>query len=295
MHPERFDHGVDIHGDAVGTVTLLSSSTQSTAIHYEVTLRSNDHALLQKSILKLPQGDAIGNVLDSMVTISTPYIPKESVDVCIRYDVKVYIPPSLKKLHVASHSLAHIKFDKHAKIKLEDLFVTLFSRDSNNIIQTTTSVKADRMSLEVTRGWIVGDVSVVDETDITTQRGDGVVHVDIYPEAPKDKENPEAVSLQTTTGAGKTQVWYHKNKGAKRPIDAMHLSSQNGPMEITYKGADINGLVDMEAENYETTGLESLGNIKTEEWNKQWTHFVGNKDGKDKILVSTRGWVGLYF
>ncbi len=295
MQPQRLDHGVDIHGGAVGTITLLSSSVQTSNIRYEVTLRSNNNDLLQKTAIRLPHVDATGNLLDSMVTISTPAILKEDKDTCIRYDVKLYVPSSLKELHISSHALAHINFDKDAKIQLKDLFVTLFSLDRDNIIQTTTSVKADKMWLEVTRGWIVGDVSVGNEANLMTQRGDGILHVNVHPEAPKDKKNPEAVSLQTTTGAGKTYVVYHKNKGAKRPIDSMHLSSKNGPMEFTYKGAGFNGLVNMGAEDFKATALESLQGGGDGEQNQQWTHYAGNKDGGDKMSVSSRGWVGLYF
>lgn len=293
MHPQRFDHGVDIHGGAVGTIIVHAASHDSPNIRYEVSLRSNDRDFIQRSVIKLPKKDAAGNVFSSETLISTPYLPKENPDLCARFDVKMYVPPSLKKLHLSSHALAHIKFDKDAKLKLENLYMTLYGMDRVNMIQSSTDVKADKTALEVTRGWIVGDVAVVDEATIRTQRGDGNVRVDVYPEPAKDQKAPETVLFETTTGAGRTKVVYHRNKGVKRPIEARHISARNGPMEFTYKDAGFSGLIGIEANQLKETGLEKLENVVEGE-GEQWTHYVGSKDGTDKISINSRGWVGLY-
>lgn len=293
IHPERFDHGVDFRGGAVGTITVTSASSDSSNVRYQITLRSNDKDLVQKSIIKMPALDSDGRLFNSMSIITMPHAPKDNPGACLRYDVKMFVPPSLKKLHLGSHTHTHIKFDENAKIKLEGLFVTLFTNDEGNIIQSSSSIKADKLSLQLTRGWIVGDVAVVDETDLTTQRGDGVLHVDVYPEPPKDK-NPEVVSLDTTTGAGRTNVVIHSNKGARRPIDATHISSRNGPMEFTYKDSGFGGLLAVDAKELEGIGMEKLDASEVQE-DEQWNYYVGSKDGKDRVRVNSRGWVGLYF
>jgi hypothetical protein len=242
----------------------------------------------------MPALDSEGGLFDSMSTISTPYIPQDRPQSCIRYDVKIIIPPSLKKLHLGSHTLTHVKFDENAKIKLEDLFVTLFTTHQENIIQSSTSVKADRVKLQVMRGWLVGDVAVVDGMDLITQRGDGVLHVDVYPEPPRDKQNPETVTLDTTTGAGRTNVVFHANKGPKRPINGVHISSKNGPMEFSYKDSGFEGLVGLVSKDSKQTGLEKLDEGDVHEGD-QWNYYVKNKEGRDRIRVNSRAWVGLYF
>ncbi|KAJ3576757.1 hypothetical protein NP233_g211 [Leucocoprinus birnbaumii] len=293
IHPERFDHGIDLRGGALGTITLTSASTDSSNVRYEITLRSNDKDLVQKSLIKMPTLDSDGRMFESQSTITTARIPKGSKDTCLRYDVKMFIPPSLKKLHLGSHTHTHVKFDENAKIKLETLVVTLYTNDVGNIVQASRSVKADKLNIQMTRGWLIGDVAIVNEADLMTQRGDAVLHVDVYPESPKDKENPEVVTLDTTTGAGRTNVVVHKNKGTKRPIDATHISSRNGPMEFTYKDYGLDGLIAVESKELENIGMERL--VAGEQDGEQWNYYVGGKDGKDRVRVNTRGWVGLFF
>ncbi|KAF9449173.1 hypothetical protein P691DRAFT_812858 [Macrolepiota fuliginosa MF-IS2] len=108
--------------------------------------------------------------------------------------------------------------------------------------------------------------------------------------------NPETAILGTTTGAGRTQVVVHANRGYKRPIEASHISAMNGPVEVTYKGAQINGLVKVEAKELKETGMVELrsGEVEGED-GRQWTHWVGSKAGSDRITVSSRGWVAMYF
>ena len=294
MHPERFDHGVDFRGDAVGTVTITSASADSSNVRYEITLRSNDKDLLQKSIIRMPALDDYGHLFESMAVLTSPRIPKSHPNTCFRYDVKILVPPSLKSLHLASHTRTHVKFDEKAKINMEGLFVTLFTNDKNNIIQSSRSIKANTLNLQTTRGWLVGDIAIVDETNLSTQRGDAILHVHVHPEPPRDKSNPELAAFDTTTGAGKTNVVIHSNEGMKRPIDATHTSSRNGPMKLTYKNSGFDGLLRVQAKELEAVGMEKLDSSNVQKGEK-WNYFVRDKDGKDRIRVNSRGRVELYF
>jgi len=298
MHQDRHDHGIDFRGGAVGTVTVFSAPAGSDPhnVRYEISLLGNDQDFIQHSVIKTPKVDAAGHVYTSEVTVVTSVIPKDRPNVCGRFDVKMYIPPTLEKLHISSHSLAHIRYDKSANIKLQALYVTLYSMDADNLIQTSDNIISDQIALEVTRGWIVGDVAVVEETNVRTQRGDGNVNVHVHPQQPRNPVNPEVAVLGTTTGAGKTQVVVHANNGWRRPIEASHISAMNGPVELTYKDAGINGLVGVEAKELKETGMEELqsGEVGGEN-GRQWTHWVGSKTGTDRIVVSSRGWVAMYF
>jgi len=229
-----------------------------------------------------------------MAVIASPRIPKSHPSTCFRYDVKMIVPPSLKNLHLASHTRTHVRFDEKAKINMEGLFIKLFTNDKDNIIQSSRSVKANSINLQLTRGWLVGDVAIVDETSLSTQRGDAVLHVHVHPEPPKDKSNPQMASFDVTTGAGKTNVVVHSSEGMKRPIDATHISSKNGPMKLTYKNSGFDGLLTVQAKELETTGMEKLDPSDIQE-SEKWNYFVGNKDGKDRIRVNSRGRVELYF
>jgi len=242
----------------------------------------------------MPVLDDNEHLFESMAVVATPRIPKSHPSTCFRYDVKIIVPPSLKSLHLASHTRTHVRFDEKAKINMEGLFVKLFTNDKDNIIQSSRSVQANTIDLQLTRGWLVGDVAIVDETSLSTQRGDGVLHVHVHPEPPRDKSNPQVAALDVTTGAGKTNVVVHSSEGTKRPIDATHISSKNGPMKLTYKDFGFDGLLAVQAKELEATGMEELDPSDMQKGEK-WNYSVGNKDGKDRIRVNSRGRVGLYF
>ena len=74
-----------------------------------------------------------------------------------------------------------------------------------------------------------------------------------------------------------------------RPIDATHHTSLNGELYLTYKDAWFNGTVDLTAKSFSATGLENAfkqdGGLP----------YHGSRDGVDKMLIKTQGWVGMYF
>ncbi|KAJ3713313.1 hypothetical protein C8R42DRAFT_698986 [Lentinula raphanica] len=291
---DRHDHAVDVHGDAVGTFIVTEAPADVTEVQYKLTIRSSDQSLLDQVTLQYPaarpDGSSDGT---SRLLIGTPRLDRGSSS-CVRFDVTMYIPKTLKKLHVSPHAVSHVRFDPEAHIDLDVTFVTLYQMDTRNLIEPHRNLRSTSLALEVYRGWIVGDAAIVNETSITTQRGDGVANVHVYPTVPNDLVNPEAVSLRTTTGAGRTDLYFENDKAyPHRPIKSAHVSSRNADVYLTYKNAEFDGNVKVESGSYTVTGARSYslgGQVKG-----QWTHWVGEMDGKDEISIKSRGWTGLYF
>jgi hypothetical protein len=284
------DHAFYTRGGAVGTFTLADGEEDAQEIKYEMVLRASDEALLKDVYFEYPEYNDDNTVARSRVIMTTPHSPAGS---CVRFDMKIYVPPSLQKLHVALHTTAHVQFAPGAHINTEDLFITLFSMDSNNIIAPGEHITSQRQTLEVNRGWIVGDASIVKETSITTQRGDGVANVKLHP-APASDSEPAV--LRTTTGAGRSDFFYIGEKASKRPIDSTHISSRNADLYLTYSGAEFSGKIGMSAKSFSMTGAQRIAPGRHMGNNdEKWSHFAGDANGGDKISVSSRGWVGLYF
>ncbi|KAJ7346507.1 hypothetical protein DFH08DRAFT_914574 [Mycena albidolilacea] len=283
---DNADHGFDTRGGAVGTVTVLEGAPTSTKVTYDITIRSDDKSLLDDLILDHPPDQ--DTVKDSHLRIVTPH-PDEGK--CIRYDVKMYIPPTLKKLHLASHTITHVQFDPDSHIQLDDFFVTLFSPKRLNMILPHNSLVAHNMQLEVFEGWIVGDASLDSSTKITTQRGRGVMNVRVHPTLAINPASPEVATLRTTSGSGRTDIFYvGKDASVHRPISSTHMSSMNADMYLTYRDAQYSGLIELGAKSFTATGVQ-----KITEPQDQWTHWVGDEHGKDGLSIKTRGWVGVYF
>lgn len=290
------DHAFDARGGAVGTFTLADGEADAQEIKYEMVLRTSDEALLKDVYFDYPDKDG-KTVSKSRVLMTTPHGPDGS---CVRFDMTMFVPPSLKKLSVALHTTTHVQFAPGTHIDTEDLIVTLFSMDSRNIISPGEHVTSQRQVLEIFRGWIVGDASIVKETSITTQRGDGVANVKLHPAPPSDSSAAEPATLRTITGSGRSDFFYIGQKAFKRPIDSTHISSRNGDMYLTYTGAEFSGKVGMSSKSFSMTGAQRIAGSRlptgnNEEDTPMWTHFAGDINGGDKVSVSSRGWTGLYF
>ena len=261
---------------------------------YEMTLRAADPALLQDVHIHYPD-NAAGN---PRFMIITPMFNSSSSD-CMRFDITVHVPPRLKKLSIASHAaIMHLQFDEKSDVVLDNLHVTMFSMNKNNMITANTHVRGKTMNLEVFRGWIVGDVTVLDTTTITTQRGDGIINLRAHPVDHVDPESQSPASFRTITGAGRTDVSYITPKTFQRPTHNVHMSSRNADVHLKYNEAKFNGRIKMESTQYSATGLEAFSkpaNGTESATASQWTHWRGDKDGGDEIIVKSRGWTGLYF
>ncbi|KAF4567652.1 hypothetical protein EYR40_006654 [Pleurotus pulmonarius] len=312
MGTQGSDHGFDIHGNAVGTITIAAGEASSSSIKYEMTIRATERSLLDTISLSRPVELPDGTVENSRAVLGTPVFTDSAS--CVRYDITIYVPPTLKKLHVAAHTTTHIQFDPDSHINIDSLYVTAFAMSTDNMILPHDNLHAKQLSLEVYRGWIVGEAAIVDSTHITSQRGDGIINVKTIPTAPTDEINPETAYLQTTTGAGRTDIFYISPKSqSHRPINSVHMSSRNADMYITYREAEFDGRVDLDARSFSATGLSSFdgpgprrpsnndpntldldlaGKARDDE---KFTHYHGDSNGLDKLFIKTRGWAGVYF
>lgn len=283
------DHTLDITGAAVGTVVVAQGDADSTEIKYDITLRTDDASLLEHVTLRYPTADDIEQGLSSSRMHLTT--PKYGASKCMRYDMTVYLPPTAKKLDVQTRGASQLKFDTESNFDLDALSVSMISLDENNMLLPHKGVHAGSLTFEMTRGWLVGDVAIVDKTTLTTQRGDAVMNVHVHP-APSTAEPPAVARLQTTTGAGRSDVFYVSHPGhPHRPISSVHRSSKKGDLYLTYKEAEFKGTVSLKAKSYSAKGLQ--GTMRPEGAELPW---VGDKDGGDSLEVnSPSGWVGLYF
>lgn len=285
------DHTLDILGVMPGTITITPGGFDSTEIKYEVLIKTNRKTLLEGVGIQLPTLNTDGSVTDSNVLIGTlkvPFDPK----LCARYDVTIHVPPTLKQLHINSDGASQVTFAPEAHLQLDNLQVVLSGASPLNMILPQKFVQAKNLAFEVYQGWIVGDVSVGMETTIATQRGDGVANIHAYQSPPTQTSEPEPAILRTTTGSGRTDIFYIGDVGIKRPIDNTHVSSGKGDVYLTYKKAAYNGKIKFDSNSYTISGAQSFRDLNQ---TKEWTHFFGDENGADRMSVTSRGWTGLYF
>lgn len=286
----ELEHALDIRGSSVGTIVIADTGAQGDEIEYSVKITSNDQSLIDETKHEYEyKNDGSGN---GRMRIITPRLDTESSS-CIRYDVTIHVPRNLNKLSIAAHTIAHVQFHPDAQIDLKNLYVTLYTMSQKNLILPHQNVRANELKLEVFRGWIVGDAAIMDSTSITTQRADGVSSVRVHPIA-SSTNALQAAELQTTTGSGRTDIFYVEDvSSVHRPIKSTHMSSQGGDVYLTYRSARFNGRIQLESKSFTATGITSFAGPTPVDG--KWTHWVGSEDGADQIVVKSRAWTGLYF
>ncbi|CCM05009.1 uncharacterized protein FIBRA_07208 [Fibroporia radiculosa] len=283
-------HSMYIDGTAVGTVTFVEGGPRLTEIGYQLLLRSSDAALLDSIILQYPTESEVKDGLSpSRMRLTTP---PSSPSSCMRYDLVIYVPPALKQLEIQSNSVTQLQFNKESVFDLNSLTLTLAAADEKNMILPHQNVRAGQLSFELTRGWLVGDVAIVDKTSLSAKRGDATMNVHVHPVS-SAAEPPAVAELVTTTGSGRTDVFYINDPGfPHRPINSMHRTTRSGDVYLTYKQAEFRGTVDLQAKSYSATGLQNSVR-KSGSGELPW---VGDKDGGDNMVISSpNSWVGLYF
>ncbi|TCD71657.1 hypothetical protein EIP91_007404 [Steccherinum ochraceum] len=290
VDPSRHEHRFNIQGFAVGTVTLAAGAPGDEDVKVDMSLRTGDSALLDQVSVYFPTAQEVHDgVSNSRLQLSTP---RDLAGSCMRFDMILYVPTTLKTLRLESMSVTQIKFDPNAKLDLDVLSVVMFSADTSNMLLPTAEVQANHLSLEITRGWLIGDVGIANKTTLVTQRGDAISKVKIHP-LPSLGETPETAYLQTTSGVGRSDFTWVGNPGVPhRPINAVHRSSRWGDLYLTYTDAEFSGHVDLVSKSYTASGVHGMGL----EANGTELPWAGSKDGADLVKVrSQEGWVGLYF
>ncbi|PPQ99778.1 hypothetical protein CVT24_009681 [Panaeolus cyanescens] len=311
------DHAFDIRGEAIGLITLTDGEPEAEEVVYTFTVRGNRPDVAQDVYFVYSDLESDGKTVHrSRFIIDTSRMPRRAGEIekdeleraCQQFDVKIAVPPNLKRLHVLAHATAHIGFHDQAKIAAERLIITASTSDDRNVIRLSRSLMARNLELEVYRGWIIGDAPIVQETSVSTQRGNGTAHMTFYPvPLPGDAKNSKA-TLRTTTGAGRSYLSYVRDAKARhRLIDSEHLSSRNADIKLTYTKSGFNGLAELNVkESSDIQGAQALADSQDDtvhggddglkrRASSQYTHYVGSQEGKDRLRVYSRGWVGAYF
>ena len=170
QHKNKGDHSLDFRGSAVGTVTLAQGPADLKEIKYELTLGSELASTLDKVILDYPTPEEVAdNTKSSRFQLVLPSRTPENADFCTRFDVTIFLPASVQTLHVQSHATTQIAFAAGAQLDLDALFVTTYGLNTRNMLLPSAGVRARKTKLQMTRGWLVGDVAVLERAELVTQ------------------------------------------------------------------------------------------------------------------------------
>ncbi|KAG5221348.1 Cysteine proteinase [Salix suchowensis] len=285
MGTQESDHGFDIHGNAVGTITIAAGEASSSSIKYEMTIRATERSLLDTISLSRPVELPDGTVENSRAVLGTPVFSDSAS--CVRYDITIYVPPTLKKLHVAAHTTTHIQFDPESHINIDSLFVTAYAMSTDNMILPHDNLHAKQLSLEVYRGWIVGEAAIVDNTRITSQRGDGIINVKTVPTALSTRSTQRPRICRPLPGRA-YRHFLHFTKGSITP--PYQQRAHVFPIIVLRRPRTQNSRPSDNDPN--TLDLDLPGKARDDE---KFTHYHGDSNGLDKLFIKTRGWAGVYF
>lgn len=288
----KADHSVTIRGHGVGTIVLAEGAADAEDIKLEMILRTNQQDLLEKVKFRYPTiEDVRDGVSESATHLDTPTNLRHS---CMRYDIILSIPPTLKELTIKSATVTQLQFAPEAQVNLDSLRIKLQSRDNElSMLVPHANFHAKSLYLATRKGWLVGDVSIINETELDTHLGDAVTNVHVHPFSSSDDADARAI-LKTNSGNGRTDIFYESDRGAPhRPIMSTHTvaSPRNGDVYLTYKNAEFSGHVNVKAKSYSASGVHDM-------FNRTGTAlpWVGDENGGDMLVTeSASGWVGLYF
>jgi hypothetical protein len=288
------DYTVSLRGGAVGTLVLAEGAADAQDIQFDMTLRTDNRALLDTVQLQYPSLEDINGGSQSRLRLNTPGVGHS----CMRYDIVLRIPPTLKNLTIQSQSVTQVEFAKEAQVSLTSLVVNVqppTSEDARDLAMVLphANFHADTLKVVASAGWVVGEVSVVGETELHTQQGDAIANLHVQPVPHADADTaPAPAVLRTLTGSGRTDVFYESDAGAvHRPITSTHKSAKTGDVYLTYKDAGFNGRLDVKAKSYTASGVHDMFNRTSTA-----LPWVGDKDGGDMLVVEApNGWVGMYF
>ncbi|KAH9910631.1 uncharacterized protein B0H18DRAFT_1177025 [Fomitopsis serialis] len=261
-------HSIDLRGRLLGDY-------DASDVTYQMTVRTNNQALLDLVTVQYPSKDD-GENLASRLRLSTPQFGTES---CMRYDMTVYVPYTVRRLDIAARTTTQVKFDDESNLDLDSLSIRVTGSDDTSMILPHRGVHASALTMDLQRGWLVGDVTIEDQTTLSTARGDAALNVHVFP-APSTAEPPADAHLTTHPG--------HPH----RPIDSTHRVQGTGDLYLTYKDAAFSGTVDLATRSFTASGPlhDAIPRIADQ------LPWVGEKDGADKMVVESKnGWVGLYF
>lgn len=285
-----YDHTFDIAGSAVGTLLISQGAPQAEDVIVKMTLRTDNKAILS------------GVTFDSSSSTLSLTTPMDIPNSCMRYDMTLFIPSNLKHLTINMKSTTQLKVDPEANNfpYLDSITINSHSTDSRSMILPTVALRASKMIIQATGGWIVGELSIgMNTTEIDTTRGDAVTNLHTYPGS-----SPALIvfpaSLKTDSGSGRTDIIYSTTDTAtgwhhRRPIMSTHTAHTKSDMYLTYKDARFEGLVDIKSPSYSARNLQTMA--KDAHKAGEATHWHGDMEGTDSIKAvgAKGGWIGVYF
>ncbi|KZT04644.1 uncharacterized protein LAESUDRAFT_727823 [Laetiporus sulphureus 93-53] len=257
--PVEAVHSLDIAGSAVGTLTIAQGLPDASDIKYETFVHSSDPTLLDLiAFTQAPLPDRVDPLHETRVIVETPAFDIFT-GACVRYDMTVYIPSSVSSLDIRAHGngALQLKFDERSNFEVDALSVTIEMPDSRNLIMPHKGVRADIMTIGMASGWLVGDVTIVNETRLGREDGNMTLNAHIYP-APSHEDPPAPANLDTTTGSGPSSyIFYMADAGhSRRPIHSVHRSLGEDMLWLVYPQVTVNGTVNITASNYPGGRLE---------------------------------------
>ena len=255
-----------------------------------VNVRSSEATALEgASVEESGNGEGEGS---SWLRVRSPSVLDKGS--CMRYDLVVYVPPTLRSLAIDAQSPVHLhtQFDDAPRV-LHAVSVSMKS-SGENILRGEKGLQVDELSVAARGGYLVGALSVGNTTRIETSSGSAVSKLELVTSGydlspPLDSPRGAPAHIITSTGTGLSS--FTVSNPHNRPIIASHTSatrrSSEGDLRLEYGGAMFNGRVDVEASSFSMRGVQGgMGDM--ERW-------VGDKDGGDYVKVKTKGWLGLYF
>ena len=96
----------------------------------------------------------------------------------MRFDVTIYLPQTVKTMHIQSNSMSHIKLDG-LQLQLQ-LARRVHAQARLQVHAPPRCARAATMRLRVTEGWLVGDATPVGETPLVAQDGNAVLNVRVH-------------------------------------------------------------------------------------------------------------------
>ncbi|KAL5506912.1 hypothetical protein ACEPAH_6368 [Sanghuangporus vaninii] len=300
------DHDLVIDGGAVGTIVFAPSiNIDDHSIKVLASVRTSDSRLLNSVEVHTPESSPLPPSQEpstSYFNLLTP-TQAEGVDTCMRYDLTIYIPPTLRSLHLSARSVAQVKVEfDDAPRELHELRLDLASDAVVNLVLPSATLTANNINIDMRGGYLVGTLPIANATVINTSKGDAITKLDMFttgyelPEMDKDKQSGKDVAhLYSISGAGRTDFTYENR--AMRPIQSEHIVKTYKPsateLRLTYKDAAFNGKIDLRAPSSSMRNVQSDHSVSQPGGQREY--WAGDKEGGDYLKISSPGWVGLYF
>ncbi|KAF9527356.1 hypothetical protein CPB83DRAFT_856412 [Crepidotus variabilis] len=208
---------------------------------------------------------------------------------CLRYDVTMYIPRTLKTLSLNISTPTQITFSPQGHIELDSLIINLSSLHPRTRIEASESLHATNMELSINGGIVHGSLSIGDSSTVTSIFGQIMLNV-IPDSSTPDLTHPGTAKLNTTTQRGQVTVMYLRNQAyRKRKIESYHnFRTPIGFGRFDYSSSSFAGQLYSNTSHYNVSNAAFEGLTPTKlDGQDGWTTAWGNKTGDDRIYITS--------